>query len=641
MTTVFRIETVQVQADGGAFAYEFPGPLTVLAGQSGVGKSSLLQLVKYGLGGNGHLARVAREHVSRVTVIVTAGTSRLAISRAVSSPPARTVQVTDVYGDGFQIVPVDGDDSVGNVLLRALGLPVGLHARARSKGSTSRGATLTFWDVFNFLYVSQRSINQDIAGSRDSYYEPKRRTVFEMLFDLIDVNAMEASDGLAAATQAFERADSTFRSVVTFLTETNTTSRAEALKALVAARESERNGEERLVQLRDEMRDVEDTETDTIRLLLASSEELLSETVRRSTELQGRVQELSGDLQGVQGELGRLSRLRDATGRIADIEFRDCPRCMQSIRNRETESGVCRLCLQPEAALADTSWDDSYEQRQLTEQEAELKDAIASVTADLARYNQEVGERRQAVTGLSAALDDRTRSRISPRLQAFDDANRAVATAKERQESLERVLLQWDRAQDLEVERNEQAATVAALERVVMAAQARLAPRKAEIIEALSDEFRTTMESMLGTRYDTLTIDPDSYLPYLNGARYDKTELAGGILTVTQIAYWLALITVALRRQDTLYPAFLLLDSPRTSLNEEESIVTPMYAKLATLADANQNRLQFIVADNELPNYLQRDFQEIDFDFQKPTFATVKHPGPGVPLIDEELPPTT
>lgn len=35
-----------------------------------------------------------------------------------------------------------------------------------------------------------------------------------------------------------------------------------------------------------------------------------------------------------------------------------------------------------------------------------------------------------------------------------------------------------------------------------------------------------------------------------------------------------------------------------------------------------------IVADNQLPETVQRQFAEIDFDYDHPTVSTIHHPGP-------------
>jgi DNA repair exonuclease SbcCD ATPase subunit len=83
VTTRFRIDAVALDTTEGAARYEFPSDLTVLAGPTGVGKTTLLELVKYGLGCDGKLAPVALDHVNDVTVETTLGSSRLRITRSI------------------------------------------------------------------------------------------------------------------------------------------------------------------------------------------------------------------------------------------------------------------------------------------------------------------------------------------------------------------------------------------------------------------------------------------------------------------------------------------------------------------------------------------------------------------------------
>lgn len=44
MTTTFRIEQIRLDTSGGLVVHSFPSDLTVLAGPTGVGKTSLLEL---------------------------------------------------------------------------------------------------------------------------------------------------------------------------------------------------------------------------------------------------------------------------------------------------------------------------------------------------------------------------------------------------------------------------------------------------------------------------------------------------------------------------------------------------------------------------------------------------------------------
>lgn len=124
-------------------------------------------------------------------------------------------------------------------------------------------------------------------------------------------------------------------------------------------------------------------------------------------------------------------------------------------------------------------------------------------------------------------------------------------------------------------------------------------------------------------------MDNEKYLPVLNGIVFSKdNQLAGGTTTATQVAYWCALLAVAMRHTETAYPAFLLIDSPQLALNAEINLTTAMYRRLTTQVGVLPGRLQIIVADNELPDDYRSSYTEIDFDYSHPTIFTISHPGP-------------
>ena len=53
-----------------------------------------------------------------------------------------------------------------------------------------------------------------------------------------------------------------------------------------------------------------------------------------------------------------------------------------------------------------------------------------------------------------------------------------------------------------------------------------------------------------------------------------------------------------------------------------------MYRRFVAQVGAAPGRLQFIIADNELPEAYGRDFTEVVFSIEEPTVPTVPHPGP-------------
>jgi len=229
---------------------------------------------------------------------------------------------------------------------------------------------------------------------------------------------------------------------------------------------------------------------------------------------------------------------------------------------------------------------------------------------------------------LSADLDARTAARITPRLQAFSDAVQRLATSRARQQQLELVLRQWDRADDIGAAAERLRAERRRTRSALTSAQASLNARREEILASLNEEFQETVTALGVPGVETAAIHPTKYLPLLNDRPFATFSSGGGIITAVQVAYWASLLAVALRHSDTSYPALLVIDSPRLALNEQEALPAALYRRLVTQADASRGQVQFIIADNELPADYRRDYDEIDFTYNSPTVSTIRHPGP-------------
>ncbi|MCE7008196.1 hypothetical protein LWC34_36065 [Kibdelosporangium philippinense] len=629
MTVRFRIEVVALDTTEGRVEYQFTSDLTVLAGPTGVGKTTLLELIKFGFGVKATLAPVAVEHIESVTLEIRIGDERLRLVRSLDSAKRKKVRVTDLITQE-RLQDHDAGEkqpALNTLLMRCLGLPDDMLAAAGGT-STRAGARITFADILTYLYIPQSQINRDIAHSQESYREPKRKAVFELLFGLTNSEILTLRSTMSKLKGEIDTADTEHNTVVKFLRDSGTSSREEAELALERAQVAQSEAQNQLVVLRESIDPVSDRETQTLRDLLAEAERGLADTRSADVDLSRRRVQYNAERRRVQGDLDRLGRMQEAGQRLADIEFTVCPRCMQSLRQRTVPADACRLCLQDDPVSADQS-QDQYEIRQLTEQLSEMDEQINALVDQQEAVVRAITERERLIAHLTATLDQRTTQRVTPRLQAFSDASQQAATAKAEQEHWETTLRQWDVVADLQATtdalRTKRDNTGRELDR----ARQEMQQRREDILEEISEEFDSTVRAIGIPGVLTASVDSEKYLPVLNGKVFSKdNQLAGGTTTATQVAYWCSLLTVAMRHPETAYPAFLLIDSPQLALNAEVNLTAAMYRRLTTQVGVLPGRLQIIVADNELPDDYRNSYAEIDFDYTHPTISTIDHPGP-------------
>ncbi|MEU8524249.1 AAA family ATPase [Streptomyces sp. NPDC048629] len=629
MTTTFRINSLILFTTEGEVRYTFRDGLTVLAGPTGVGKTSLLEMIKFAFAaGDARLASVATDSVTDLALEINLAGEEFRIARSLDTEKRKRVRITNL--DTKERLPdhsvSDDDESLNHFLLRRLGLPTDARAAATKGKSSKAGARVTFGDVFKYIYVPQYSINRDIVDSRDSYYSPKRRTVFELLFGLTDPEILALQSAAAVLNGEIESANTQLNNVLEFLQDSNTSSREEVETQIADCRSEQESAAETLNSLREELDPVIDRHTQTLRDLLTDAERSHSEARAATQEYVRQLDEITSERKRVEADLARLHRMRDAGQRLANIEFSVCPRCMQSLSNRSVQSDHCRVCLQPDP-LIDGPDVGSYEAQQLEIQLTEMSDQTNEIKRHLEVSQKAIHDRESLIQNISAALESRTAERVTPRLQVFSDLSERLAAARAVQEQLESTLRQWDRVADIERRVEELRTDQARAKNAAAAKRTALDKRRRDIISSLDSEFQRTVSEFQIKTVESSSFDADSYLPVINGKLFTKTLMSGGgQMTATQIAYWVAMMEVALK-SDAAYPSLLIIDGPRLALNTAAETCKAIYKRLMRLARENPGRVQIIVSDNELPADYPSGFTQIDFDYSHPTVATIRHPG--------------
>jgi len=281
--------------------------------------------------------------------------------------------------------------------------------------------------------------------------------------------------------------------------------------------------------------------------------------------------------------------------------------------------------------------EESYEQRQLSEQISETEGVIATAGRERSRLLDDIRALSEQVQRLSALIDERTRDRVSPRLQAYADASAAVVAADAKLERVEGILRLWAQLDELETGISDAKRDRDTLAREAGEAANRLRAGRL-LLSEMSSDFQEIVQRLGVPGVKKAAIDPNTYLPLINDTKFDRFSPPGGIRTAVILGYWVTLLAAAIRHPETLFPAFLLIDSPRSSIGAEEALAENLYRQLETLVDSNRKRLQIVVGDNELPASYKKRHKEILFNYDNPVVTTIAHPGPAVQTLHAMTP---
>ncbi len=607
MTQTLRVRRVRYEGEAASQSYEFTRRVTVITGPVGIGKSSMLNSIKYAFGGSWTVPRDIRSSVKAVVLDITIGDEHLSLRREIQGATG-TVTVT-VRGGGSQILPLEGDEhetTLSRFLMLRLGIPdVQLPESTANPGE--RLTTVTFNDVMNFIYLDQDQIDGVVGFDGDRHR--KWRQTFEILYALSDAEVAALRIELGAANGDYERADRYIREAQRFLVaaglspEQSPAARQERLSQELL------EVDRRLARARQRLARPED---DTRRKELQAVEATIA---RKRESLSGQHGELDA-LQRVASQLRTdMANLQRAESALAlrELEFEICPRCQQDLPPSSPDT--CHLCHQPDPAGQATSVAAEIERRRCERQLAETTSMISELGAaveatgvelhrlDLDRRRLEREWNDASAEASAPALREieqlgERRGTVLAALQEIRDANRLAgelaAAAAERQ----RLAIEQERLQS----------------ELANAEAARKQGR--DTLEAFSDLYGSLLKTM---NFPNMTsggsIHPRQYVPLVDGEPV-RAQSSGGLKTMANFAYFLAALQLRVRGYPTYLPPFMMIDSPRKNFGSNEDDAASMARCYRLLGTMTQLRspigFQVIVADNDSPSADRDRFSQIE-----------------------------
>lgn len=625
-----RIESVRLIAPERSYEWKFKDGVNIIVGPVGVGKTSLLELIHWGLGGKAQLSGAVEKVGRQLALTVQIGQQRFMLFRGIQRRKNQ-IAVHDIDGAPITVLRVGQPaeaNSISKFLLDELKIPAVRVPRSR-RNPAGKHTTISFNDVYGYMYLPQTEIDRSTVNHLDGVRDPKRRSTFEVIYGLIDAEMAKLQVDIGNLSDEISKARSSIVEIEQFV---------DALELPPVEKLEERlRSSERVLSLRE--RELAEVRERMRGAGQAGSARRRAEDL--AAELNGAISD-RGAATTQREELERLSaqialdeqrtvRSMMAGTELAAIEYRTCPRCLQDIHPQATPSETCVLCQQPEPeSLTTVTLEDELDrlrgQRHESEvlidaardQEASLEARVAELEALLATARTAADHEAEAAVApfvdqvgkLSTEIGE-----LRARLNADQDGLRLHQELEKRRVQLQKLV-------------DRQAMLGARLEEEKARQQQALAR-----VEELSVAFDDILQSLQLPWYEPSYIDPKTYLPMVGGKKLEELS-SGGMKVLVNDSYFLAGLAYALRvPEETLLPSMMIIDSPMKNFGAGQDDLNyshRFYRWLWALQqERGANRFQLIIADNEIPQEGEQ-FNVRRFSYEEPLIDDLPHPGPQV-----------
>lgn len=610
-----RLETLKLLCRQSEEVLTFSRNITFIHGTLSLGKSTVVRLVDFCLGGDLELTTAIQREFLAAALTLKVGELEVLIERSKGEGYLRVSWIDPEQGPTSLQIRAKGDGPVvfgtdvvnlSDLLFRLLGYPI-IRVRKRTGDEESPMVRLSFRDLFKFCYLEQEELDS-------SFFRLNTPVLAEKSKDSLNFFTGYYSEVLSSLQTQFDQTRSDQRAkreaaerIREFLREFDFASvgqigaelekvraRTEELRRFLSNDTTAYLSETHFVdEQRVRLREMSDT--------LESEREALADLEFRLNEQR----ELRSELLSMKFKVARADRARAV---LTGSAFENCPQCGQPVSTHRSTGDDCYLCLQP--VLPD---ENAITPASIT---SDLDARLADIEASLRRHA--ISKKRQeariaALLTEKNTLDRRVAELLatyeSDRLARTRDAQRELAELDERARFLDRVSAMPDAVTKMIDDADGLSKDLERLAREIADEQRRLSKADANFA-ALERNF---LKALVAThvpgvgKNDEIHINRRTMIPEIwpggdeTLAYSFYTAGSGGKKTLLTICFALALHRTA-AEHDLPVPTLLMIDTPLKNITPDinPELVQAFYRYLYEVAEGDLSDHQVIIVDQLL-----------------------------------------
>jgi hypothetical protein len=613
-----RVYSLTIQCRESHEHIPFSSQVSFFHGATGAGKSSIVRMIDFCLGGDLEITPAVGKEVLSVAIDVQLGERRCNFER--ESLTSTDVHVT--WLDGSEAhhlrVPLDPSDfpvygadvyNVSDLIFSFCGVRP-LRVRRSKLDSESPLIRLSFRDVMWYCYLDQNKLDSSFFRLQQPIYDAKSRDVMRFTvgyytdkLQQLEV-ALETIQTTRAGNLAAVEQMRTVLARLGYASEQLIRDERSATERLLAEAQEKRAAISQTFHatthfadgLRDRLRSLSDR--------LGTDESALAALRERNEELTALKAELTT-------ARVKLTRMESAASVLAKVEFTSCPLCGTEVTTLDAASkDNCPLCKQiPHRASAQEETERiEQSKRDIEARLAEIDDSLQRSERAVRKQSFDVSSLRAKKAELDQQLIVELREYDSAYVAEIRELDRQVATLKERVNNLIR-MSQLPETIDRLLSEVETSKTEEARIRQQMEHERAGLTSAGEVISEIESAYQEALYKVgvPGVHPDdTVSVDRHTWVPRIL-ERGDEAfpwsffnTGSGGKKTLLNVCYALAVHQVAARRQLPL-PSFLMIDTPMKNISEDvnQDIFEAFYRYLYSLIQGDLATTQVIIVDKE------------------------------------------
>jgi rubrerythrin len=611
-----QISTLTLQCRKSREVIDFSPQISYFHGQISAGKSSIMRLIDYCLGGDYERTPALSQELVSVQLLALIGDYQVLFER--SATGSNQVQVTwqnEEGKTGSVLAPKAAapesiwEDDVHNLsdLIFYLAGYTPIKVRKSKYDEDSQLVRLSFRDIMWYCYLDQDHLDSSFYRLEDPFRKLKSRDAMRFItgyyterMNELEIQLDEVRNGRWAKLEAAKQ-------IRTFLQDYGFGLELEVFQEKQAIDNELREAQQELAAFR-KQHALDTHFADELRRRLRE----LSDTLAREEEALEDLDERIAEQESLRAELlsakFKLARAESASSVLSGVDFKYCPACGAELEGFSPhETGICPLCGKPPAVHQDNLVPQAdIVRRDLTARVDDLAESIERHRRARIKQERLAAQIEREKADLDTQLGLELASYDSAYLARAREVERRIATLQERKRSLERVAQMLEAVNDLEVQADRLAEKERELRREIEAEKNKLT----EAENRVHDIERTYLDSLLQVGVpgvqpgDMVQIDLRTWMPHIipeDGDAYDFYNAgSGGKKTLLNVCYALSVHKVAAEHSLPL-PTVLMIDTPMKNIGEDvnESIFRAFYRYLYDLASGPLSATQFIIIDKE------------------------------------------